>query len=100
MDSLTLEDVSLHVFDQLFLFLPEELVLQLHSVDFLFHGHNFSLTNCWVKSVLHLFLKLILAFPEENLFLSLYHVDNDVRLLLLQLSDLILKLDGLVLHLL
>ena len=100
MDGLTLEDATLHVLDELLLLLAEQFVLKLHSVDFLLHRHDLGLTNGWVKSVLHLFLELILALPEKNLLFGLNDFNENVRLLLLELSDLILKLDGLVLHLL
>ena len=69
-------------------------------MDLFLHGDDFSLTNGWVKSVLHLFLKLILTFPEKNLLFSLDDFDQDVTLLLFELSDLVLELDRLVLHLL
>ena len=71
LDSFTLEDAALHVLDQLLLLLAEQLVLQLHSVDLLLHSHDFSLPNGWVQSILHLFLQLVLAFPEKDLLLSL-----------------------------
>ena len=100
LDGLTLEDAALHVLDQLLLLLAEQLVLQLHSMDLLFHCNNFCLSNSWVQSILHLFLKLILALPEKNLLFGLDYLDQNVRLLLLQLSDLVLELDGFVLHLL
>ena len=98
LNSLALEDAALHILDKLLLFLAEELILQLHAMDFLLHRDDLSLTDGRVKSVLHLFLKLVLAFPEEDLLLSVDDVDEDVGLLLLELSDLILKLDRLVLH--
>ena len=100
LDSLALEDTPLHVLDQLLLLLTEEFILKLHSMDLLLHGDDLSLTNGWVKSVLHLFLKLILALPEEDLLFSLDNFDQDITLLLLELSDLVLKLDRLILHLL
>ena len=43
---------------------------------------------------------MVLALPEEDLLLGLDNVDDDVRFLLLKLGDLVLNLDGLVLHLL
>ena len=69
-------------------------------MDLLLHRNDFSLSDGWVQGVLHLFLKLVLAFPKEDLLLSLNDVNQDVTLLLLQLSDLVLKLNGLILHLL
>lgn len=93
LDGLPLEDVPLHVLDELLLLLAEELVLQLHPVDLFLHGDDLGLTDSWVQSVLHLFLKLVLALPEEDLLLSFNHVDDDVRFLLLKLSDLIFNLD-------
>ena len=98
LNSLALEDAALHILDQLLLLLAEELILQLHAMDFLLHRDDLSLTDGRVKSVLHLFLKLVLAFPEEDLLLSVDDVDEDVGLLLLQLGDLVLELDRLVLH--
>ena len=80
--------------------LAEELILQLHPMDLLLHGDDLSLTNGWVQSILHLFFKLVLALPEQNLLLSINDVNQDVTLLLLELRDLVLQLDGLVLHLL
>lgn len=100
LDSLSLEDVPLHVLNQLLLLLAEELVLQLHPVDLFLHRDDLGLSNRWVESVLHLFLELVLPLPEKDLLLSLDHIDDDVRLLLLELGDLVLNLDGLVLHLL
>merc|ERR1712060_260333 len=64
LDGLTLEDVTFHVLDQLLLFLLEQIILKLHSMDFLSHGDDLLLTNLWVESVLHLFLQLVLALPE------------------------------------
>ena len=69
-------------------------------MDLLLHSNDFSLTNGWVKSILHLFFKLVLALPEEDLLLSFDDFDENVTLLLLELSDAVLKLDGLVLELL
>jgi len=92
--------VSFHILNQLLLFFTEKLVLQLHSVDLFLHGNNFSLSNRRVKSVLHLFLELVLALPEKDLLFSLDHIDDNVGLLFLQLSDLVFELDRLVLHLL
>ena len=100
LDSLALEDTPLHILDQLLLLLTEEFILKLHSMDLLLHGDDLSLTNGWVKSVLHLFLKLILALPEEDLLFSLDNFDQDITLLLFELGDLVLKLDRLILHLL
>ena len=100
LDSLSLEDTPLHILDQLLLLLTEEFILELHSMDLLLHGDDLSLTNGWVKSVLHLFLKLILAFPEEDLLFGLDNFDQDITLLLFELGDLVLKLDRLILHLL
>ena len=100
LDSLSLEDTPLHVLDQLLLLLTEEFILELHPMNFLLHGDDLSLTNGWVKSVLHLFLKLILALPEEDLLFSLDYFDQDITLLLFELGDLVLKLDRLILHLL
>jgi len=73
--------VSFHILNQLLLFLTEKLVLKLHSVDLLLHGHDFSLTNRWVKSVLHLFLELVLALPEQDLLFGLNNINDDVGLL-------------------
>ena len=100
LDGLALEDTSLHVLDQLLLLLSEQLILKLHPVDLLLHGHDLSLTDRWVQSVLHLFLKLVLPLPEKNLLLSIDDVNQDVTLLLLKLSDLVLQLNRLVFHLL
>ena len=69
-------------------------------MDFLFHGDNLSLANGWVEGVLHLFLELVFAFPEQNLLLGLDEFNENVTLLLLELRDLVLQLDRLVLHLL
>lgn len=100
LDSLTLEHATLHILDQLLLLLAEQLVLELHTMNFLLHGNDLALANRRVQSVLHLFLELVLALPKENLLLSIDDIDQDVTLLLLQLGDLILQLDGFVLHLL
>ena len=100
LDSLSLEDTALHILDELLLLLTEQFVLELHSVDLFFHSNDLSLSNSWIESVLHLFLKLILALPEEDLLFSLDHFDQDVTLLLLQLCDLVLELNRFVLHLL
>ena len=100
LDSLALEDTPLHILNQLLLLLTEEFILKLHPMDLLLHGDDLSLTNGWVKSVLHLFLKLILALPEEDLLFGLDNFDQDITLLLFELGDLVLKLDRLILHLL
>ncbi len=100
LNSLSLEDTSLHILDKHLLLLFEQIILKLHSMDFLLHHNDFSLTNGWVQSVLHFFLKLVLAVPEKNLLLSIDDVDQNITLLLLKLSDLILQLDRLVFHLL
>ena len=99
LDRFTLEHTSLHVLDEFLLLLTEELILQLHSVDLLLHGDDLRLTDCWVQSVLHLFLELVLSLPEQDLLFGIDDVNQDIALLLLQLSDLILELDRLVLHL-
>jgi len=54
-------------------------------MDFLAHSHDLSLTNCGVQSVLHLFLKLNLALPEQDLALCLDNLRQNVRLFFLQL---------------
>ena len=100
LDSLSLEDTALHILDELLLLLTEQFVLELHSVDLFFHSNDLSLSNSWIESVLHLFLKLILAFPKEDLLLSFDDLNQDVTLLLLALGDLVLELDRLVFHLL
>ena len=100
LDSLPLEDAPLHVFDELLLLLAEQLVLKLHAMDLLLHRNDFSLTDGRVKSILHLFFKLVLALPKEDLLLSFDNFDQDVTLLLLELGDAVLKLDGLILELL
>ena len=69
-------------------------------MDLLLHGNDLRLTNGWVQSVLHLFLKLVLPLPEQDLLLSIDDVNQNVTLLLLKLGDRILELDRLVLHLL
>ena len=70
LDGLSLEHRSLHVLDHLLLLLSELLVSQLHSVDFLLHRHDLGLTDRRVKMVLHLFFKLNLSLPKQNLSLS------------------------------
>ena len=100
LDSLALEDAPLHVLDQLLLLLTEEFILELHPMNLFLHGDDLRLTNSWVKSVLHLFLKLILALPEKDLLFGLNNFDQDVTLLLFELGDLVLELDRLILHLL
>ena len=93
LDRLSFEDASFHVLDKDLLFFTEEIVLELHSMDFLLHGDNFSLTDGRVKSILHLFLELVLAFPQKDLLLSIDDVNENVTLLLLKLSDLVLQLN-------
>jgi len=97
LDSLALEDGTLHILDHLFLLLAELVVTELHAMDFLAHGNNLGLTDLGVKSVLHFFLELDLALPEEDLSLSLNNLSQDFSLLLFLLRDLIFKLDALVL---
>jgi hypothetical protein len=58
-------------------------VSELHSMDFLLHGNDFSLTNRWIKMVLHFFLKLDLSLPEKNLSFGLNNFCKDVSFLLL-----------------
>lgn len=84
LDSLPLEDGSLHVLDHFLLLLPKLFVSELHPMDFLLHGDNFSLTNGWIKGVLHFFLKLNLSFPEQDLSLGFNNVGEDVSFLLLE----------------
>ena len=100
LDSLSLENTALHILDELLLLLTEQFVLELHSMDLFFHSNDLSLSYSWIESVLHLFLKLILAFPKEDLLLSFDDLNQDVTLLLLALGDLVLELDRLVFHLL
>lgn len=100
LNRLSLEDASFHVFDKDLLFFAEEIVLELHPMDFLLHGDNLSLTNGRVQSILHLFLELVLALPQKDLLLSIDDVNENVTLLLLKLGDLVLQLNGLILHLL
>mmetsp|Transcript_44214 Transcript_44214/g.58684 ORF Transcript_44214/g.58684 Transcript_44214/m.58684 type:complete len:424 (-) Transcript_44214:863-2134(-) len=69
-------------------------------MDFLLHRNDLSLADGRVEGVLHLFLKLVLALPEEDLLLSIDDIDQNITLLLFELGDLVLKLDRLVLHLL
>lgn len=56
LDCSALENASLHIFDELFLFLAEQFILKLHPVNLFFHSDDLCLTNGRVKSVLHLFL--------------------------------------------
>ena len=100
LDGLTLEDTALHILNKFLLLLAEKLILELHAMNFLLHGDDLSLTNGWVEGILHLFFKLVLALPKKNLLLSIDDVYENITLLLLQLSDLVLKFDRLVLHLL
>lgn len=90
LDRLSFEDASFHVFDKDFLLLTEEIILELHPMDFLLHGNDLSLTDGRVQSILHLFLKLILALPQKDLLLSVDDVNENVTLLLLKLGDLVL----------
>ena len=83
LDRLSFEDASFHVFDKDLLFFAEEIVLELHSMDFLLHGNDFSLTNRWIKMVLHFFLKLDLSFPEKNLSFGLNNFCKDISFLFL-----------------
>ncbi len=69
-------------------------------MDLLLHGNDLSLTDSWVQSVLHLFLKLVLSLPKQDLLFSVDDVNQNVTLLLFQLSDLVLEFDGFVFHLL
>ena len=69
-------------------------------MDLLLHRNDFSLTDGRVKGILHLFFKLVLALPEQDLLLCFDDLDQDVTFLLLELGDAVLKLDGLVLELL
>ena len=90
LNRLSFEDASFHVFDKDFLLLTEEIILELHPMDFLLHGNDLSLTDGRVQSILHLFLKLILALPQKDLLLSVDDVNENVTLLLLKLGDLVL----------
>lgn len=83
LDGLSLENGSFHVFYHFFLLLLELIISQFHSVNFLLHGDNFSLTNGWIQSILHLFFKLDFSFPEKNLSLSFNDFSEDVSFLLL-----------------
>lgn len=97
LNGLLLEYGSLHVLDHLLLLLAKLVVHQLHTMNFLAHGHNLRLTNLGVHFLLHLLLELDLAFPEEDLTLSFHNLSEDVSLLFFELGDLVLKLDALVL---
>ena len=90
LNRLSFEDASFHVFDKDFLLLTEEIILELHPMNFLLHGNDLSLTDGRVQSILHLFLKLILALPQKDLLLSVDDVNENVTLLLLKLGDLVL----------
>lgn len=99
LDSLTLKDSSLHLFDHFFLLLAKLVVSKLHSMDFFSHGNDLSLTDCRVKSILHFFFELDFTLPKKNLLLSFNNLSENVSLFLLELSNLVLKLDRLVFEL-
>lgn len=99
LDGLAFEHVPFHVLDVLFLLLTQLVVPQLHPVDFFAHGYDLSLTDVWIKSVLHLLFQHNLSVPEEDLSLSFNNLSQDIGLLLLQLRNLVFELNGLVLKL-
>ena len=98
LDSFSLKYRPFHVLDQFLLLLAEKLVLELHSVDFFPHSHDLSLTNGWIKSILHFFFKLDFTLPQEDLALSLNYFTEDVTFLILKVGDFHLESDGLVLQ--
>lgn len=96
LDSLLLEDGTLHVLDHFLLLLAELVVHKFHTMDFFTHGNDLRLTDLGVDFLLHLLLELDLSFPEKDLTFSLNNFSKDVGLLFLELRDLVLKLDALV----
>jgi hypothetical protein len=91
LDGLSFEYCTLHVFNHLLLLFSESIVTKLHLVDFFSHRDDLSLTNCWIKWVLHIFLKLNFAFPQKNLSFSLNNFRKYLSLLFLKLWNLVLK---------
>jgi len=96
LDSLLLEDSTLHVLDHLLLLLAELVVHELHAMDFFAHGNDLRLTDLGVHFLLHLLLKLDLSLPEQDLAFSFDDFSQDISLLFLELRDLVLKLDAFV----
>lgn len=64
-------------------------------MNFLAHRNDLFLTDCWVKGVLHFFLKLNFSFPKENFALSFDDVSENISFLFFKLRDLVFKLDRL-----
>jgi len=69
-------------------------------VDFFPHGHDFSLADGWVESLLHLFFQRNFSFPKKDLTFCLDNFSQNLSFALLQLRNLVLKLDGFIFKLL
>jgi len=69
-------------------------------MDFFSHSNDLSLTNSWVKSILHLLLQLNFPFPKKNLSLSLYNLSQDISLWFLERSNAVLESNWLIFKLL
>ena len=69
-------------------------------MDFLPHGHDFSLPNRWVEVVLHFLFQLNFPFPEKDLSLGFDNLCEDFGLLFLELGNVVLELETLIFELL
>jgi len=80
LDSFTLENAALHIFDKLFLLLAELVIAEFHAMNFLAHGNDLGLTDGGVKSFLHFLFELGFALPEQNLALSFDNLSEELSL--------------------
>src|SRR5690606_15911496 len=87
LDSLPLENSSLHILDHLLLLLSQLFISEFHSMDFLLHCDYFTLADVGIESILHLLFKLDFSFPEENLTLSFNYLCKDICLLFFETGD-------------
>lgn len=92
-------DSSFHLADELFLLLTEIFKTQLHTMDLLLEFLEFTLPDIGVESLLHLTFELDLAFPEQDMLLTLNDLIEEVRFTLLQLIDFDFETDTLLLQL-
>jgi hypothetical protein len=59
---------------------------------------DLGLANVGVEGLLHLLLELVLAFPEEDLSLTLLYLLHEIGLLFVDDVDVVLEFGGLLFH--
>jgi hypothetical protein len=91
-------DGSEHFSGDFVLFLDQGVVLEFHSVKFLFELLNFRLPNIWIKSLLHFTFELVLSLPQQNLSFTLNNFIHEFSLFFSDLINVNFKFDGLSFH--